>query len=260
MNRRKMLLASGVAFSTAIAGCADDTSDGGDGTESDDGTENGNDTDTENGNDSEESSPEPDEENGNDENEDEDTENDGSEDVNEPDPQSFSGSGADVKEDVSIAGNLTVIDAEHDGDSNFQVSLADGSEFNDNFVNAIGAYDGATAALIDGGEYLLDVEADGNWEVEIRQPRAASGDSLPQSLGGNSPDVLGPIEFGGTHTATGEHQGQSNFAVHVYPAEGSFGELVFNEIGEYDGSTTFNFNGVGWVAVQADGEWSLELE
>ncbi|MFC6764881.1 hypothetical protein [Natrinema soli] len=38
-----------------------------------------------------------------------------------------------------------------------------------------------------------------------------------------------------------------------------FGELVFNEIREYDGETTFNFDSVGWVDVEADGDWSIEM-
>jgi len=85
---------------------------------------------------------------------------------------------------------LTVVEATHtNGESNFQVSLV-GGEFDDLFVNAIGEYDGETAALIDEGEYTLDVEADGDWEVEIRQPRAASGDSLPQSLEGDTPKSM----------------------------------------------------------------------
>jgi len=75
-----------------------------------------------------------------------------------------------------------------------------------------------------------------------------------------TPEVHGPFEFDGSHVATGSHSGEANFQVHVYPAEGSFGELVFNEVGQYDGETTFRHSGVGWVAVQAGGDWSLELE
>lgn len=250
MNRRKVLLGSGVALSTILAGCSGDETNEGNGN----GNGNGNgDTDPNNGD--ENSDPE------NDDGSQEDDGEDDSESVDEPEPQSFSGSGASVEQGVSIEGGLTVVDAMHTGgSSNFQVSLVNDSEYDDNFVNAIGEYDGASADLIDADEYMLDVEADGDWEIEIRQPRSASGDALPQSLGDDGPIVAGPFEFSGSHIASGSHSGESNFAAHVYPAEGSFGELVFNEIGEYEGETTFSFDGVGWVDVEADGDWTIEME
>jgi len=178
-----------------------------------------------------------------------------------PESDTCAGTGASVEQGVDLEGGLTVVDATHTGgSSNFQVSLVNDSEYDDLFVNAIGEYDGASAALIDADEYMLDVEADGDWEVEIRQPRAASGDALPQSLSDDGPAVVGPFEFSGTHIATGSHTGQANFQATVYPAEGMFGELVFNEIGEYEGETTFNFDGVGWVDIMADGQWEIEIE
>lgn len=177
-------------------------------------------------------------------------------------PRSFSGSGAEVEAGIDIAGGLVVVDAEHTGgSSNFQVKLVPSlGQYDELFVNEIGEYEGETAALIDADTYTLDVEADGDWNVEIRQPRADSGESLPVSLDGDRNVVEGPFEFGGSHVATGSHSGQSNFQVIVYPPEGDFGELVFNEIGEYEGETTFRHGGVGWVAVVGDGDWTVEME
>ncbi|MHC3438234.1 hypothetical protein ACYJ1Y_09040 [Natrialbaceae archaeon A-gly3] len=235
-QRRRQLLASvGSIGALALAGCAGGTDD--------DDSEEGN------GDDNGEEEPE--------ERTQEETEE---EEVEEPDSYSFSGSGQAVESGIDIEGGLTIIEATHDGESNFQVSLVDGSDFDDLFVNVIGDFDGAQADLIDSGEYMLDVEADGSWEIEVRQPRAVSGDSLPKSLSGNGPDVVGPIDFSGTHVAEGSHSGSSNFQVSIYPMEGSFSELVFNEIGEFDGETTFSHDGVGWVDVNADGDWSVELE
>jgi len=173
---------------------------------------------------------------------------------------SFSGSGQSVESGIEIDGGLTVIRASHSGESNFQVSLEDDGEFSDSFINVIGDFDGAQADLIDSGEYILDVNADGSWDIEITQPRDSSGDSLPESLSGNGPDVIGPIQFDGTHIAEGSHSGESNFQVRIHPMEGRFSEGVFNEIGEFDGETTFSFNGVGWVDINADGDWDIDIE
>jgi len=180
--------------------------------------------------------------------------------ITAPDTQSFSGSGEEVRRDISIEGGLTVVQASHSGESNFQVSLVNDSEFDDNFINVIGDFDGAQADLIEGGEYILDVNADGSWEIDIRQPRSGQGDSLPVSFSGSGPDVVGPVQFSGTGVATGEHDGESNFQVQIYPMTGSFGELVFNEIGSFSGETAFSFNNVGWIDVNADGSWSVEFE
>ncbi|WP_423995940.1 hypothetical protein [Halorubrum trapanicum] len=180
--------------------------------------------------------------------------------ITAPETQSFSGSGQEVRQGISIQGGLTVVRATHSGESNFQVSLANDSEFNDNFINVIGDFDGAQADLIKEGEYILEVNADGNWEIDLEQPRSGEGESLPTSFSGSSPDVVGPVQFGGTGVAIGEHDGESNFQVQIYPMTGSFGEVVFNEIGSFEGETTYSFDTIGWVDINADGNWSVELE
>lgn len=180
--------------------------------------------------------------------------------ITQPDTQSFAGSGEEVRQDIEIEGGLTVIEASHNGESNFQVSLAGDGDFDDNFINVIGSFDGAQADLIDAGEYILDVNADGSWEVDIVQPRSGDGDDLPASFSGSGPDVVGPVVFGGSGVASGEHDGESNFQVRIYPMTGSFGEGVFNDIGAFDGETTYSFDGIGWIDVNADGNWSVELE
>ncbi|MFD1585416.1 hypothetical protein ACFR9U_00355 [Halorientalis brevis] len=177
-----------------------------------------------------------------------------------PAVQSFTGSGPSVERGIEIEGGLTVVSATHAGTSNFVVTLVGEGEFDDLFVNAIGEYEGETAALLEQGSYLLDVDADGDWAVEIRQPRAARGEPLPQSLRGSGPSVSGPFQFTGTHVASATHSGESNFIVEVYPVAGAFAELVVNEIGQFEGESAFRFDGLGWVAVQADGDWTVALE
>lgn len=181
--------------------------------------------------------------------------------IDEPDVQEFSGSGAEVIDGVEIAGGLTSVDATHDGESNFIVEFvpSDG-EFNELLMNAIGTYEGTGARLLEEDTYQIDVDADGDWELIVQQPRADSGDDLPQTIEGDGPDLFGPFEFDGNHTAGGSYQGESNFIVEVYPPEGDFGELVFNEIGEFEGETTFRHEGVGFVLVEAEGTFTIELE
>lgn len=180
--------------------------------------------------------------------------------IDEPPNQSFSGTGQSVESGIDIQGGFTVIEATHDGRQNFQVSLVDDSEFDDLFINTIGEFGGESAKLVDSGEYLLDVTADGYWEVTIKQPRAVTGKQLPLSHSGTGSEVIGPFEFEGTHIASGSHSGERNYIVEVYPMKGEFSELVFNEIGTFEGETTFSHQGIGWIVIRSEGEWSLTID
>jgi hypothetical protein len=63
----------------------------------------------------------------------------------------------------------------------------------------------------------------------------------------------------------GQHSGTGNFIVRIVPPGESFGELVFNEIGAYQGERAWHDPGAGphagphKVAVEANGAWSLVI-
>ena len=340
MNRRNVLLASGVTLSIALAGCASDSDENGDANENENGDENG-DEESANGDEN------GDENGSEDDNEEEaepsiliisaklkanraepgesvpvdvDVENSGGADgevdlevmanwelvaestetvaadseeritvtfsledageydiavndraagvltVEDPSPKSYTyeGSGAEVITGVDLENGLTVVEGTHDGTENFKVQFygEDDDEYGTLYFNEGGEYEGASAELLDASEYMIDVEADGNWTLEVRQPRptVADVDDLPQTLEGDIPDVIGPIAFEGRHTAYGKHDGDSNFQVQVYPEYGHSGGIVFNEVGEYEGETMFSQTSVGWVDVEADGNWTVEME
>lgn len=181
----------------------------------------------------------------------------------EPDPIRFTGSGASVTEEFELEGGVTIAEAVHDGESNFIVDLIPTDDgFEELLVNAIGDFDGASGVLAEEGTYLLDVDADGSWEIEIQQPRATvdEADALPVEIEGEGPEWVGPFRFDGLGQARGTHEGEENFIVEILPQDDRFSELVFNEIGGFDGETTFDLEGVGYVTVDADGPWSIALE
>lgn len=105
-----------------------------------------------------------------------------------------------------------------------------------------------------------EVDADGDWWLEVRQPRSVSGAELPRSLHDNKPRVVGPFEFGGSHAATCSHRGDPNVQVLLLPAESRSGEFAVDEIGPYAGDQRFDYTGIGYVGVEAYDEWTLELE
>ena len=184
-------------------------------------------------------------------------------DLEEPDPIGFEGDGATVTDAFTLEGGVTIVEAVHDGESNFVVELVptDGDRRH-LLVNVIGDFDGAAGVLVDDSEYLLDVDADGAWALEVLQPRATAdeAESLPVTLDGASPTWAGPLRFDGLGTATGSHDGQGNFIVEVLLQDDHFPALVFNELDSFEGETTFTVEGVGYVTVDAAGPWTLTLE
>lgn len=89
----------------------------------------------------------------------------------QPVPASLTGTGKSVSPFLALGAGLTRVAMTHDGSSNFAVVLyrADG-EYIDLLANEIGPYDGAQVAPIDEpGLYILDIQADGNWRIDIEQ-------------------------------------------------------------------------------------------
>ncbi len=244
VNRRKLLFGSGVALTSVLAGCSSESdSEGSTG----DGTEGS----TENDSETESEDEAPDSESGTEE--DSSVETEGNPEIGDAPPYSISGSGPTEIEDVSVGDGLTIVEASHAGTGAFQVTL------DETLVDETGAYEGETGGMLFEGKYPLEVQADGEWELSIRQPRPDSGESLPQTLTGEGNSVRGPFEFDGGTGATATHSGDGKFVVIVAPKKG-LAEVVFNESGEYDGSTSFNRHILSWVVIEADGEWSIELQ
>ncbi|WP_436345487.1 hypothetical protein [Natronorubrum sp. FCH18a] len=185
------------------------------------------------------------------------------EDETNPSPLEFEGTGATVSDEFELEGGVTIAETVHDGESNFIVELVptDGG-FEELLVNVIGDFDGASGVLAEEGTYLLDVDADGDWELEILQPRATEdeSDTLPIELEGEEPAWDGPFQFDGLGQAHGTYEGEGNFIVEILPQDDQFSELVFNELDEFDGETTFDVDGIGYVTIEADGPWSLAME
>ena len=86
-----------------------------------------------------------------------------------PVPKTLKGTGQQASEMFYLDKGLARFEMTHDGDRNFIVWLLDddGNQI-DLLVNKIGEFDGSKAVSIrKGGNYLLSISADGNWEISI---------------------------------------------------------------------------------------------
>jgi hypothetical protein len=87
-------------------------------------------------------------------------------------PASFSSKGQQVSQFFALTKGLARFKMTHDGESNFIVHLLDskGNQVGVSLVNEIGAFNGSKAVNIqDNGIYCLDINADGNWKIDISQ-------------------------------------------------------------------------------------------
>lgn len=183
-------------------------------------------------------------------------------------PMQVSGSGTDTTDNFELAGGATIVDFEHSGESNFIVELlaVEGEDARDaGLVNQIGSVSGGTAVGVQPGTYRMNVDAGGDWSITLAQPRDVNPVALPIKESGNGPSYFGPVAFEGVTEFTGSHAGDSNFIVETVPLELSdfgmaIGTVVFNEIGKFEGQTSERIEDVGYVNVNANGEWSLEIQ
>ena len=191
-------------------------------------------------------------------------------------PQSYGSTGDSVAGPFELRQGLATFEIAHTGQSNFSVWLYDtnGSPV-DLLVNVIGSYSGTTLVGIGSwaiggapGAHVLAVEADGQWQINVRQPHYTSGAALPCTYSGAGDNVTAPFNLTtGSIEFTLTHAGSSNFAVWLYTADGEAVDLLANEIGAYSGSRLVEVQagsygaspGVHVLAVEADGSWSVTV-
>lgn len=161
---------------------------------------------------------------------------------------------------ITLEQGLTTVSATHDGNTGFDVSLVDSTGSSSQFVFVVGDYDGTMGDILSADEYDLLIETDGSWEVMIEQPRADQGDPVPEQLSGDASAFHGPFDFNGSYNVSATHEGSGDFRVEVLPPTGDDWELVLTDLGVVELETEFDFEGIGYVDVEAYGDWSLDID
>jgi hypothetical protein len=126
-----------------------------------------------------------------------------------PRPITLTASGPEATRPFQLDSGLTVIQMKHQGNANFIVDLLDE---NGNSVapmgvaNVIGPFQGSTPVQIKrSGQYLLDVQNAGNWQIVVRQPRVESAPKVT-TFYGNSAKATQLFELsGGLHRVEMPH-------------------------------------------------------
>ncbi|MBY9081547.1 hypothetical protein KIH86_26125 [Paenibacillus sp. HN-1] len=184
--------------------------------------------------------------------------------VPEPTPEAdqplvLTGKGDQATKFFELHSGFAVIDASDSGDSNFIVHILDESGQNeDHVINEIGPYKGKSIVVIDDdGKYMLKIKSEGSWKFKITQTIPTAIKSAPTKLTGKGNDVVFVNLQSKLTRFSFKHTGESNFIVHL-----NEGISLANEIGHYSGSTaeTLDYEGTYVISVQADGQWSIDIE
>ncbi|MFC6836718.1 hypothetical protein [Halomarina ordinaria] len=178
---------------------------------------------------------------------------------------SFEGSGTDTSDEFEVSGGVVTVDFTHDGERNFiaEALAVEGDELDDRIlVNEIGAVEGGQANRLGSGPYQLNVDADGEWTIELAQPGTDGAEDAPVDLSGSGNQYEGPYAFSGVTEVSGTHEGERNFIVEAYAVEGDTldDRILINEIGSTEASTSERLDGIYYLNVQADGGWTLSAE
>ncbi len=268
MNRRKYLLTIGGV--TVLAGCA---SENGSNDQTDNGDDPENSESAENGGESEERS-----------------DADSLLTINSPTELAelpfdsnivaeLQGDGSTVTDQFELEEGLTMLVYEADvvDESNFgaDIEQTDGDDSMVLAINEVVFFDdpvddisGGSLFEAQGGEYLLDVEAAGNWTISVAQPRAPVEEvrTPPISVEGEDSAIVGPIHAEGGLTVAGEHQDEDReygFDVRVVSEDATDfldGEFAFTEDAGFAGEARVNVDGSSWAAIRTFGPWALEFD
>lgn len=199
--------------------------------------------------------------------------------LEEPAPIELSGWGPEVTPPFDLEAGMTVAEWRHRDTrgiignpfgsggpgSDFVAALVDtaGDRLDERIAEGSGDVDGVWGAGVADGEYRLEVEAAGGWEVAIRQPRITlkGGEPLPYETSGGAAGDWFPVRTDGLTTVAAEHDGRGPFRVEAYTIEGRPHEdtELFDVEGAFSGERTFHQEWANFLVVRADGPWRLAV-
>ncbi|WP_255171040.1 polysaccharide deacetylase family protein [Natrononativus amylolyticus] len=175
---------------------------------------------------------------------------------------SFTGEDDATSEEFDLSEGLVVGEFSQEDDEEFVVELvAADDDGRDTSLIETTESSGESAAVVPEGTYQFSVDGDGEWEIDVEQPEVHSDDltDLPVEASGTGASFVGPYWTEDSVSLSISHDGDEEFVVDGIGADGHREQIV-NQSGEFDGSRSYGAGGVVWLVVEADGDWSLEMD
>lgn len=183
----------------------------------------------------------------------------------------FEGTGQTVTTETELADGPTIGIVEYGGNGSITVNAVPQGEqgYEEVLVMTDNASPGVGGMMAAEGTYVFEIvptsfdldtnSSDIEWQLAITQPEATQDEAQepPLEFEGTESTILGPIMFQGTETAAVSHDGDGWLEIEVLPQNGDFASSLFYESGTFSGETVVRAEGIGWVPVQATGDWTL---
>lgn len=242
MERRQVLLAVGGGVISVLTGCID--------------TANNDELDGD-GENSNESGEETNETSGNESNSGDYANTDGGA------AHSFEGSDDELSDEFELQKGITTIELSHTGEGDFvpkMVALEGEEWLEESLANQSGSVNGRSVIATSDGTYQLDVEADGEWSINMEQPAVSEDDAEHPPIGGSGTgmDYFGPIALNGEHEVAMSHDGEQTIRLQAHSTNGEWKNIA-SEIDEPEWSSTFQSNELVYFKVETDGSWTVSV-
>ena len=180
-------------------------------------------------------------------------------------PIEFSGYGDKIISDINVPRGVYKAVLSNSAVHNFIVEFyeSDNDTYGDLLANEIGYYNGSV--IIKDGETkpitggMLEIKSSGNWSIKFEP---VSGTIQGQSVSGSGDVVTGWFQGDGKRkVVTLSNNAAHNFIVSVYDEYGNW-DLLANEIGSYNGQTTFitKSSVKYYFTVVSSGDWTISWE
>jgi hypothetical protein len=175
------------------------------------------------------------------------------------------GKGRQATAKFTLEPGLAIINTTHFGKSNFVAYLVnnEGEEVQSLF-NYIGKYEATRGfEITKAGEYVLNVQADGNWTFAINQPRPTTGESTPRTINGKRTEVSPFLSLKkGLAVFKYDYQGNSRFSVTLMDRNGRAIEQIANSLKATEGSAPVKIqeDGIYFLNISADANWQIDVQ
>ena len=175
------------------------------------------------------------------------------------------GKGQQTTKAFPLERGLAIIEAEHEGDSNFIVRLLDvnGREIG-TLINQVGPFEGEIGFAVDRtGDCMLDVQASDDWNVRMSQPRPQQANSAPTKFEGKGYKTTPMVRLDrGVTTFKTNHKGQGTFKAQLMDKDGRPVGPVASSRGRHNGTKPMVIpaDGLYFLNISADGDWVVDIQ
>ena len=157
----------------------------------------------------------------------------------------------------------------HYGKGRFEVRLRTTSgDARGQLASDHGPFQGSHAiAVKETGAYVIDITADGDWELEVTHPipEEAVVHDVPYRASGTGAQAIYFVKASpGLHTVSLTHAGKRSFVVSVMNSNARAFDRLIEATGAFSGTAAVSVRNEPFdyliFDIRADGDWTLEIE